>query len=86
MTPTIGRIVNYKLTKDEKKRIQFGKKGVISNDQPILPAVIVAVHGDQPESVVNLKVMVDGDAPDLWVTSVGVGKKIGTWAWPVIKK
>lgn len=83
--PTIGQSGIYKPTKEELKEIEFGKKGFITNKQKELPAVIVAVWGDTPESAVNLKVMIDGDKPDLWATSVTVGKIMGTWRWPVTK-
>lgn len=43
--------------------------------------VIVAAHGDQPDSYVNGKCLLDGN-DDYWATSVKVGEGPGTWSWP----
>lgn len=87
MTPTIGRVVNYKLTDEDKEKIEkLSDAGSFANKSDILPATIVAVWGDQPTSAVNLKVKVDGDQPDLWITSKSCGDAVGQWSWPVIKK
>lgn len=87
-TPTVGRIVNYNTTIEERK--ELGQN--MSNESKTLPAIIVAVWGNLPTSPVNLKVMVDGHARDLWKTSLSVGEldadnneKEGNWYWPVRK-
>jgi hypothetical protein len=38
----------------------------------VVPAMVVAVWGNTPESAVNLKLMLDG-SDDYWVTSTSVG-------------
>jgi hypothetical protein len=45
-------------------------------------AIVVAVHGEQPDSYVNLKVMLDG-SDDYWATSVKVsdGAQPGAYHW-----
>jgi hypothetical protein len=46
----------------------------------IVPAMIVAVWGDTPQSAVNLKVFLDG-SDDYWVTSTSVGDQDGKYHW-----
>lgn len=72
MKPTIGRIVMYNMTQDDKNKIN-------GNKMDVLPAVIVAVWGN---SCVNLKVISDG-INDLWLTSKQEGNAPGCWNWPV---
>jgi hypothetical protein len=87
--PTVGIIVNYHLTEKQKQALS----DLGCNKSDVLPAVVVAVWGETPQSAVNLKVMVDGNHPDLWVTSVSVlpnddnGNPVGTYgySWPVRK-
>lgn len=43
--------------------------------------VIVAVHGNTPDSLVNGKCLLDG-TDDYWAISVKVGEGPGTWSWP----
>lgn len=87
--PTIGRIVVYNTTEAERNALRL--LGCNASDE--LPAVIVAVWGDTPQSAINVKVMVDGNHPDLWKTSIALGSPDAdgkypgsTWHWPVIKK
>ncbi|PIB28896.1 hypothetical protein BFP77_08240 [Maribacter sp. 4U21] len=77
MNPTIGRVVVYTPTKAENDKI----KGLGSNPQKEVPAIIVAVN----EKDVNLKVLCDG-ADTLYASNVSEGKKEGQWKWPVIEK
>lgn len=84
--PTIGRIVVYNTTEAERTAL----KALNCNQSSQLPAIIVSTWGDQPGSAVNLKVIVDGPANDLWKTSLTAtpageeGKyPEGTWHWPV---
>lgn len=51
-------------------------------DGQVVPAIIVAVWGNTPECAVNLKCLLDG-TDDFWATSVSVGDKPGSFAWPV---
>lgn len=74
--PTIGRIVIYNTTGDQQKAMV----ALACNNQLQLPATIVAVWSD---TCVNLKVQVDGNHSDLWITSSTQGDKEGNWNWPV---
>lgn len=81
--PTLGRIVLYKLTEDDARRIrqQRSHDGTTANMAGagrVFPAVVVSVFGDE---AVNLQVLLDG--PDsYWSTSRHEGDAPGTWAWP----
>lgn len=46
----------------------------------IVPATIVAVWGDTPESAVNLKLFLDG-SDEYWVSSTSVGDQDGRYHW-----
>ena len=48
-----------------------------------VPAIIVAVHGDTPDSAVNLRCLLDG-TDTFWATSRLRGTQGGMWSWPVI--
>ncbi len=73
-TPTIGRIVMYTPSEEEKKQM----KAAGGNGADTLPAVIVAVWSS---TTVNLKVILDGPG-DLWKTSVNLGEQETNWNWP----
>lgn len=75
MKPTIGRIVVYKTTQEDKKKMKLSAEKCIEQDR--LPAVIVSV---QDESSVNLRVFCDGDLT-LHKTAVVNGSKEGNWSW-----
>jgi len=45
----------------------------------VLPAVVLSVAN---ASTVNLKVMLDGPAPDLFLAGVTQGDVAGCWNWP----
>lgn len=75
MKPTIGRIVKYYPTEEEKKQME--KPEVEANVADELPAIVVAVWG---EDCVNLKVFQDGK-DNLWVTSSLKGNEAGNWDW-----
>ena len=49
------------------------------NVQSVLPAIVVAAWS---ETCVNLKVIHDGDLPDIWVTSAMKGHEPGQWEFP----
>lgn len=82
MKPTLGRIVIYNTTEDDRTEME---NHMSCNVQLQLPAVIVAVWNDnEGEELVNLKVMTDGNMP-LWVTSVKKGNEEMEWNWPETK-
>lgn len=78
MSPTIGRIVVYKTTEEDKNEMRERSANVADE----LPAVITAVWS---ADCVNLKVLLDGPG-DLWVTSACKCDDERGWQWPVIKK
>lgn len=78
MVPTLGRIVIYKTTKEEREMM----KTLSQNIQEELPAIIVSTWGDTPEAAFNVKVLMDGNASDLWKTSTSIGEGEGTCHWP----
>jgi hypothetical protein len=84
MKPTIGRIVNYYPTTDEKEKMRVG---ATTNVADVLPALIVAVW---TPTLINLQVFLDGMINKIglfWVTSVNIVDerytKEGRWEWPV---
>ncbi len=85
--PTIGRIVIYNTTAKEREAMEKNstlRHGQGCNAQKQLPAVVVAVWGHQLDSAINIKVMMDGAVPDMWITSIKQGDGEGQWNWPVI--
>ena len=84
MKPTIGRIVNYKLTEADKKNLEAarGFTGRYNNTADTLPAIIVAVWSD---TTINAQVFVDGHTSTMWKTSINQGDEIGQWNWPYIQ-
>lgn len=73
--PSIGRVVIYNTTEEDKKEMEFTPN---CNVQEKLPACIVAVSN---ETKVNLTVVCDGEL-GLWKTSVKQGDEPGQWNWP----
>lgn len=53
---------------------------VDSNANKLCPAIVVYDWGDD---CLNLKVIIDGNNPDIWATSVGKG--MGEYQWQDIK-
>jgi len=82
MIPTIGRTVIYKTTEEERAKLEELGKKTACNVQDELPATIVAVWGEHEEAAINLKVHIDGDIGDWWITSRTVGENEGEWHWP----
>jgi hypothetical protein len=89
--PTIGRIVHYTLNEGDARNIG-AKRGVASPNigsiqgngvraGDVYPMLITRAWGDQPDSLVNGQVFLDG-GDCLWVTSVKVGEGPRTFAWP----
>ena len=99
--PTIGRILHYRLTKDQadatNKRRADSRRNLTMHrkhstgvqihwgndvaEGDVFPMMIVRVWGDTPGAAVNGQVALDGNDV-LWVTSVSVGDRPGSWAWP----
>jgi hypothetical protein len=91
MKPTIGRIVHYRLSKQDAEEIA-SRRGLHVHAHEILrgnrveegdtfPAMIVRTWGDQPTSAVQLQVFLDGNDTH-WATSVQVGEGPRTFSWP----
>lgn len=89
MTPTVGRIVHYRLSEYDAKLIDEQTPYVVDGRQvrnavragTVLSALIVQAWGDKPGSAVNLKVFLDG-AGEYWATSRHAGDGEGCWSWP----
>lgn len=95
--PTIGRIVHYRLSKQDAAEINrrrqryadapdqsWGFLAPVGNHAAagqVFPADIVRVFGDSPKSAANLQVKLDG-TDVLWVTSRTCGDEDGQWSWP----
>lgn len=89
-TPSVGRIVHYKLRGRDVMAIRDARllglsPGAEHQEGQVLPAIIVKVT-EAPSGTnagaCNLKVMVDAGIPDLWVQSVTRGDSNGQWNWP----
>lgn len=86
MTPTIGRIVIYKLSEGDAAEIghhrsqDFGAAGNHVRAGEEYPAVVVRTFGSDMGTS-NLKVMLDGN-DDYWATSRIEGNDTGMWHWP----
>jgi hypothetical protein len=81
MKPTIGRIVHYNLSDEDKEVLRSEGMNNISD---VLPAVVVNVHN---EECINLKAIVDGSHPGLWRVHVPMlkeGEEVSgfSWIWP----
>lgn len=79
--PKIGDVVIYNTTKQEQEDME-NCPPASNNVAEKLPAIIVAVWGDKPDSLVNLKVIHDGTSLDLWKTSVQRGDNEMNWNFP----
>jgi len=88
-TPTIGRIVHYRLSEQDAERIYELRTAARMHQSPgfnaayggdVYPAIVVRTFDDILN--VNLQVFLDG--PDtLWVTSRGYSVETeGCWFWP----
>ena len=76
MEASIGRIVHYKPTAEE--RTEWGELGNPIGEDEWLPAIVVAVW---PEGKVNLRVFIDGDGLP-WLTTISSGEGEANWRWP----
>ena len=80
MKPTIGRIVIYRTTAEDKDVMRVtGMQNVVAQ----LPAIVVNVWSD---TCINVKVILDGHGLDLWKSSINKGEGDGNWSWPVIER
>lgn len=82
MIPTIGRVVIYNTTEEDRENMS---NNTFCNVQMQVPAIIVAVWGKEENSLVNLQVICDGEK-FMWKTSVSLGENEGNWNWPEIVK
>lgn len=86
-TPTIGRIVHYKLSAGDAWQInEFrtaipGHNGNLAREGDVFPMMITRVWSSTPESAVNGQVFVDGNDA-LWATSVSAGEGPHSFSWP----
>lgn len=85
MKPTIGRVVVYNTTEQERKMM---RESATMNEATKLPAIVSMVFQDSgyENNECNMKVLVDGQCVDLWKTSVPQGDGEGQWNWPIIAK
>ncbi|MFJ6841334.1 hypothetical protein ACIQRE_01545 [Streptomyces griseoluteus] len=88
MTPTVGRIVHYRMSDDDIARFRQELRHSLRLEEHNAPeagqpyaAVITSVtdHPDHPD--VNLKVLLDGPF-DFFAPSRVEGTEPGTWSWP----
>jgi hypothetical protein len=87
-TPTIGRIVLYRLASHDADRIEQRRLETRAHQSPgfnaayagdVYPAIVVRTNKGLS---VNLQVFLDG-ADTLWVTSRGYSAETeGCWYWP----
>lgn len=89
-TPTIGRIVHYRLARHDADRIEQRR---VETDEhrrgfnaahtgDVYPAIVVRVNQGVGDLSVNLQVMLDG-SDTLWVTSRNYSVETdGCWFWP----
>lgn len=84
MTPSIGRIVHYRLSKDQATELHPKRlDGMRARFNPVdegtvLPAIVTAVWSP---TTVNLQVFLDGEL-SIWVTSATEGDGPRQWFWP----
>jgi len=74
MAPQLGQTVLYIPTQEQKDNMKSNPE--ICNEADKLPAIVTAVWS---ETCVNLKIMHDGDLPDLWETSSSQGDQERQW-------
>lgn len=99
-TPSIGRIVHYRLSAQDAEQIMSDRTARCHTDDldvmvpwsgndvaegDLFPMLIVRTWGDTPTSAVNGQVFLDGNDV-FWATSRVVGDQPGTFEWPTIGK
>lgn len=85
ITPTLGRIVYYKLSKSDVAAIRHKRAllRITANEVhqgQVFPMMIVAVWGDTPLAAINGQVILDG-YDTFWATSVHLGQNEGQYDW-----
>ncbi|MFE6868322.1 hypothetical protein ACFVFS_17370 [Kitasatospora sp. NPDC057692] len=85
MQPTIGQIVQYRITEDDtntlnRRRVLLSHMGNHAYPGDTYPALVVRVEGEAPDQTCNLRVLMDGTDTH-WVTSRPQGTEPGTWSW-----
>lgn len=85
-TPTIGRIVHYKLSEQDvlsinDQRLAHRSAGNVPRKGDVYPAMIVRTWGEQIGASVQLQVYLDG-SDTYWATSRTEGKAEGQYVWP----
>jgi hypothetical protein len=76
MKATIGRIVQYRTTPEDQKRMGENPHNTV---RAILPAIVTAVNED---GTVNLSIVLDGYG-NIYAPNVILGDGEGQYAWPV---
>lgn len=71
--------LNYSAAMKAGTQIHVGNHVVAGE---IYPAIIVRTWGNQPNSAVNLQVLLDGN-DNYWATSRQAGVHEGSYGWPV---
>ena len=97
-TPTLGRIVHYRLCASDAERINRRRKDAYESDAAHSQTGYVAHVGNQAVEgqevpavivrvweggLVNLQALLDGN-DTCWVTSRKEGHDVGQWSWPVV--
>ena len=76
LIPTVGDSIIYFPTQEEKEAMaNSGQDGVAE----ALPGIVVVPWGSD---LVNAKIFLDGNSPDLWKLSINKGTNEGQWCWP----
>lgn len=96
MTPTLGRIVHYQLTKMDAEAINRRREDALNSDFAAQRTGGIMHIGNEASGgetypaivtsaingrLVNLQVFLDGN-DHYWVQAVGEGDKPGEWQWP----
>lgn len=91
MEATTGRIIHYKLTEDDCRRIKGNRNGLIVTSHTsegntpqagdVVPAIVVRVWSP---GALNAQAFLDGN-DSLWLMSIVQGDANGQWQWPMIK-
>ena len=80
ITPTVGRIVHYRLAPEDVVTIQH--RGDVTNAVHAGEVVAMVIVKVWPHAGVNGRLFIDGTGPAPWVTSVEEGSASGEWHWP----
>lgn len=86
MTPTVGRVVHYKLTAEQAEHINQRRATSAAHGNPesegdVAPMIVCRVFKTEDGHLINGQALLDGN-DSLWVTSAKEGAEPGTWAWP----